>query len=91
MSTDFDWRSRYSAKISTPADAVRAIPRGRRILIASGAAEPVSLVEALVTDGDHLADNEIVHLLTLGPAPYTNPGLERRFRHTAFFIGANVR
>jgi acyl-CoA hydrolase/GNAT superfamily N-acetyltransferase len=60
-------------------------------LIASGAAEPVSLVEALVSDGDHLADNEIVHLLTLGPAPYTDRGLESRFRHTAFFIGANVR
>ena len=49
------------------------------------------MVEALVTDGDHLADNEIVHLLTLGPAPYVAPGLEHRFRHTAFFIGQNVR
>lgn len=70
---------------------MKRIARGRRILIGSGAAEPSALVEALVSAGDHLEDNEIVHLLTLGPAPYVKPGLERRFRHTAFFIGANVR
>jgi acyl-CoA hydrolase len=32
-----------------------------------------------------------VHLLTLGPAPYVKPEFSQRFRHTAFFIGANVR
>ena len=30
-------------------------------------------------------------VMTLGSAPYVKPGLEHRFRHTAFFIGANVR
>ena len=29
--------------------------------------------------------------MTLGKAPYVAPGLEQRFRHMAFFIGANVR
>jgi acyl-CoA hydrolase/GNAT superfamily N-acetyltransferase len=82
---------RWAHKVCTPAQAVKRIARGRRILIGSGAAEPTSLVGALVTDGDHLADNEIFHLLTLGPAPYVDPGMERRFRHLAFFIGANVR
>ncbi|MBK8996014.1 MAG: GNAT family N-acetyltransferase [Myxococcales bacterium] len=86
-----DWKTRYADKISSPQAAVKLIHRGRRILIGSGAAEPTSLVEALVSHGDHLADNEIVHLLTLGPAPYVAPGLEHRFRHTAFFIGQNVR
>lgn len=86
-----DWQDRYRAKLATPAEAVGLIRPGRRILIGSGAAEPVSLVEALVSHGDHLADNEIVHLLTLGPAPYVRPEFAARFRHTAFFIGANVR
>jgi acyl-CoA hydrolase/GNAT superfamily N-acetyltransferase len=86
-----DWRARYADKVSTAADAIRLIHRGRRILIGSGAGEPTSLVEALVSHGDHLADNEVVHLLTLGPAPYVAAGLEHRFRHTAFFIGQNVR
>lgn len=86
-----DWQRRYAAKIATAAQAVRLIPPHRRILIGSGAAEPGRLVEAMVTHGDHLEENEIVHLMTLGSAPYVQPGLERRFRHTAFFIGANVR
>jgi acyl-CoA hydrolase/GNAT superfamily N-acetyltransferase len=86
-----DWRERYASRLSTPEAAVRAIQRGRRILIGSGAAEPSRLVQAMVEHGQHLADNDVVHLLTLGPAPYVSPGCEHRFRHTAFFIGANVR
>lgn len=86
-----DWQKIYSTKLSSREEAIRAIPRGHRVLIGSGAAEPLRLVEALVSHGHHLADNEIVHLLTLGPAPYVEPGLERRFRHTAFFIGPNTR
>jgi acyl-CoA hydrolase/GNAT superfamily N-acetyltransferase len=86
-----DWRHRYREKLRTPASAIRAIQAGRRILIGSGAAEPTSLVSALVEHGDHLADNELVHLLTLGPAPYVRAEFAARFRHLAFFIGANVR
>ncbi len=86
-----DWQTRYSWKVASAEEAIRAIPPGRRILIGSGAAEPGRLVEAMVEHGTHLFGNEIVHLLTLGPAPYVAPGLQERFRHTAFFIGANVR
>ncbi len=82
---------RHADKVRDAADAIRAIKPGRRILIGSGAAEPGSLIEAMVEHGTHLADNDIVHLMTLGPAPYCAPGTEGRFRHTAFFIGQNVR
>ena len=86
-----DWQSRWAAKIATPEQAIRLIPSRKRILIGSGTAEPGRLVDAMVTHGNHLEANEIVHLMTLGSAPYVQPGLEQRFRHTAFFIGANVR
>ncbi|MCY1022350.1 bifunctional acetyl-CoA hydrolase/transferase family protein/GNAT family N-acetyltransferase [Pyxidicoccus sp. MSG2] len=86
-----DWRQRYADRVVTAEEAIRGILPGRRILIGSGAAEPVTLVRALVEKGEHLADNEVVHLLTLGPAPYVEPAHARRFRHTAFFIGSNVR
>lgn len=85
------WKDRFASKILSAEDAVRLVPAGSRILIGSGAAEPTRLVESLCTHGDHLAGNEIVHLLTLGPAPYVAPELAGRFRHTAFFIGSNVR
>jgi acyl-CoA hydrolase/GNAT superfamily N-acetyltransferase len=88
---DSAWLDHHRSRITTPAAAVKRIAAGRRILIGSGAAEPTTLVRALVEHGEHLADNEIVHLLTLGPAPYVSPDMRGRFRHTAFFIGSNVR
>jgi acyl-CoA hydrolase/GNAT superfamily N-acetyltransferase len=88
---DPNWQARYASKILTAQGAIRRIQAGQRIFIGSGAAEPVSLVEALVAHGEHLADNDVVHLLTLGAAPYTRPELSGRFRHAAFFIGPNVR
>jgi acyl-CoA hydrolase len=85
------WPERYASKTCIAADAVQKIPRGQRILIGSGAAEPTDLVDAMVAHGQQLAGNEVVHLLTLGPAPYVRPEMQGRFRHTAFFIGPNVR
>ncbi|RKH03799.1 bifunctional acetyl-CoA hydrolase/transferase family protein/GNAT family N-acetyltransferase [Corallococcus carmarthensis] len=86
-----DWCQRYADRVRTAEEALRGVLPGRRILIGSGAAEPVTLVRALVERGPSLADNEVVHLLTLGPAPYAEPGQAGRFRHVAFFIGPNVR
>lgn len=91
VSPQSNWQAVYASKVCTPAQAVARLERGRRFLIGSGAAEPAVLVRSLVTDGDHLADNEIVHILTLGPAPYVAPDQAARFRHTAFFIGPNTR
>jgi 4-hydroxybutyrate CoA-transferase len=36
-------------------------------------------------------DVEIVHMMTMGCAPYVAPEMEGHFRHNAVFIGANVR
>ncbi|HMK73501.1 MAG TPA: GNAT family N-acetyltransferase [Myxococcaceae bacterium] len=85
------WREQFAARLMTPEEAIRLLRPGRRIFIGSGAAQPLSLVDALVRFGNHLADNEVVHILTLGPAPYTAPECADRFRHNAFFIGPNVR
>ncbi len=86
-----DWQDVYASKRTTPDEAVLRIPKGRPILIASGAAEPLGLVEALGRNASHFSDNQVVHLMTLGPAPYVRPELTENFRHNAFFIGANVR
>lgn len=85
------WQERYAATRTTAAEAIGRIGKGKHIFLGSGAAEPVSLVEQLVAQAGHFADNPIVHLLTLGPAPYVEPRYEQAFRHNAFFIGGNVR
>lgn len=72
-------------------EAVACVRSGHRVLVGSGCAAPQPLLEALVTRADSLRDVELVHLLTMGIAPYAEPGYERAFRHNAFFIGRNVR
>lgn len=84
------WQERYADKIRSAAQAVSVIRHGCRVFIGSGAAEPQSLVEALSSRED-ISDTEIVHIMTLGTAPYTEARLGDRFRHNAFFIGPNVR
>ena len=85
------WQIRYPNKVATALEAIRRISPGQRIFIGSGAAEPAKLVEALVTGGDHLADNEIVHILTLGPAPYVRAGLRAALSPRRLLHRRNVR
>jgi hypothetical protein len=40
--------------------AISTIPKGKHLFVGSGAAEPVGLVEELVTQADRFADNRIV-------------------------------
>ncbi len=87
---DTDWQSRYHAKVETATHAVRRIRHGSRVFVGSGAGEPQSLVRALAAR-ENLDDAEIVHIMTLGVAPYAEPRFDQRFRHNAFFIGANTR
>jgi len=71
--------------------AIRSIHKGRRILIGSGCAEPQFLVKALIRNAKYFRDNEIVHILTVGIAPYGEAQFADNFRHNAFFIGNNIR
>ncbi|MBX3459327.1 MAG: acetyl-CoA hydrolase/transferase family protein [Planctomycetes bacterium] len=75
----------------TPDQAVADIQSNQRVFIGSGAAEPVSLVNALTARAPGLRNVNILHILTLGDAPYVAPQYAASFRHTAFFIGSNVR
>ncbi len=91
MKPDTQWQEAHATKISTVAAAIGELRPGQTILIGSGAAEPAALVNGLVTFGGHLFGNRIFHIMTLGPAPYVDSSVHSRFRHSAFFIGANVR
>jgi len=91
MSAASDWKVRYAAKLVSAVEAVSGIRRGQRVFIGSGAAEPQSLVSALAERGGELADNQIIHIRTLGVAPYAESKFSERFRYNTFFIGDNVR
>jgi len=87
-----EWRERYvRSRVMDAREAMGLIKKGERIFVASNCGVPQALVEALVEHSNDLADCEIVHLLTQGDAPYVDASFHDRFRHNAFFVGANVR
>jgi len=85
------WEIEYKKKIRTPEEALRCVQSGMRVYIQPGCAEPETLVEALMQIGPRVEDVEIVHMMTMGTAPYVAPEMAGHFRHNAVFIGANVR
>lgn len=72
-------------------EAVAGVRSGERVFFGSGAAEPAALISALTARCSELHGVNLLHILTLGDAPYVAPEMAESFRHTAFFIGANVR
>lgn len=85
------WQIEYKKKLRTPDEALRCVQSGMRVYIQPGCAEPETLVEALIRRAPFVEDVEIVHMMTLGAAPYVAPDMAGHFRHNAVFIGANVR
>jgi len=72
-------------------EALSYIKTGDHIFVGSACGEPQYLVNGLVEKAKHLADNEILHVHTLGVAPYAKPVYSGRFRLNAFFVGINTR
>ncbi len=91
MPTTTPWNKRYASKLVEAREAVATIKRGQRVFIGSGAAEPQALTTALAEHGENLADNQIIHIRSLGVVPYTQSKFSERFRYNTFFIGENVR
>src|SRR5262249_60399202 len=85
------WEIGYKNKLRTPDEALGCVQSGMRVYIQPGCAEPETLVEALMQRGPYVQDVEIVHMMTMGKAPYVAPEMEGHFRHNAVFIGGNVR
>src|SRR5438552_2554239 len=85
------WEAAYLEKIRTADDALRFVESRMRVYIQPGCAEPETLVEALMRRGPAVRDVEIVHMMTMGVAPYVAPEMAGHFRHNAVFIGSNVR
>lgn len=81
----------YSKKLTTADEAVKRIKSGDNIVIQPGCAVPLELVRAMVRRKDDLENVTIYHILIVGELPYVNPGMEKHFKHKAFFTGANVR
>jgi acyl-CoA hydrolase/RimJ/RimL family protein N-acetyltransferase len=88
---EFDWKERYKDKIRTAPAAMKLIKSGNSIFIGTGCAQPQHLVNALVEHSSKIYDAHIIHLLTMGTAPYADEKFRDKFKMNSFFIADNVR
>ncbi len=87
----FDWKEKYKDKISNAAVAMKLIKPGNSIFIGTGCGQPQHLVNTLVEYSTHIYDVHIIHLLTMGTAPYADEKFREKFKTNSFFIAENVR
>jgi acyl-CoA hydrolase len=88
-------RQRFGHKFAQPADIFRKIRRGDRVFIGTGCGEPQYLVQALLDFAEHnpsaIYDAEVMHIWSLGLAPYAQERFQRNFRLNSFFISRSTR
>jgi len=81
----------YNQKVVTADEAAVHIKSGDNIVIQPGCAAPMELIKAMVNRKDELENVRLYHILIVGDLPYVKPGMEKHFKHIAFFIGGNTR
>jgi acetyl-CoA hydrolase len=86
-----DWTNIYQSRITTAEEAVRVVESGNRIFLTGNVSVPQKALGALVDYAPNLHDVEICQALTIGPADYVNPGMEKHLRVNTLFISHNVR
>lgn len=88
-------KSEYPDKFVGPEKAFDIIRRGDHLFIGTGCGEPQYLVRSLAeyvhSHPKAFFDTEVLHVWTLGVAPYADERLKQNFRHNSFFIGDNTR
>ena len=85
------WKEKYKSKVVSSDDALKVVKSGDKVVIQPGCAAPMELIRALVRKKDELMDVLLYHILIVGDLPYLAPGMDKHFKHKAFFIGGNAR
>ena len=90
-----EFKARHPEKFAPEERIFGRIRRGDRIFVGTGCGEPQYLVRALIeyvrSNPKAFFDAEVLHVWTLGVAPYADEQFQANFRHNSFFIGNNTR
>ncbi len=85
----------YPEKFVSEENVFSHISPGNRIFISTACGEPQHLVRSLISFVENnpkaFFDAEVLHVWTLGIAPYTDEKFKQNFRHDSFFIGNITR
>ncbi|MGB4697745.1 MAG: acetyl-CoA hydrolase, partial [Methanothrix sp.] len=90
-----EFKKTYPEKFLPPETIFSHIHAGDRIFIGTGCGEPQFLVAELVNYVNNnpkaFFDAELIHIWTLGVAPYTDEKFQDNFRLDSFFVGDSTR
>ncbi len=90
-----EFKKTYPEKFLPPEIIFSHIHAGDRIFIGTGCGEPQYLVAELVNYVNNnpkaFFDAELIHIWTLGVAPYTDEKFQDNFRLDSFFVGDSTR
>ena len=85
----------FPDKFASEKAVFNRIRPGSRIFISTACGEPQYLVNALIeyvkAKPKAFFDAQVIHVWTLGIAPYTDEKFKTNFRHNSFFIGNATR
>ena len=88
-------KQKYPEKFASETVIFNNIHRGDTIFIGSACAEPQHLTHGLIkyvqAHPKAFFDAEVLHIRSLGVAPYTSEKYRQNFRHNSFFIGESTR
>ncbi|MGD1119457.1 MAG: acetyl-CoA hydrolase/transferase C-terminal domain-containing protein [Dehalococcoidales bacterium] len=86
-----NWQEEYKQKLTTADQAVKSIKSGDRVVVGHAYGQPQQLVKAMIDNKDAYENVEIVHMVSLSPAPYCRQDMQKHFIHNSFFVGVNSR
>jgi len=90
-----EFKKLHPEKFASEEEIFSHIHAGDRIFIGTGCGEPQYLVSALVNyvrnHPKAFLDAELIHVWTLGVAPYTDEKFQENFRLDSFFVGDSTR
>ncbi|MBN2028147.1 MAG: GNAT family N-acetyltransferase [Actinobacteria bacterium] len=88
-------KQRFPEKFLPQEKIFDRIKKGGRLFVGTGCGEPQHLVAALVDFVEShpmsVIEAEVLHVWTLGVAPYTDSKFKKNFRYNTFFIGDSAR
>ncbi len=89
------YKDAYPEKFVSANKIFQQIHRGDKIFISTGCGEPQYLISALTEYIDShpkaFAEAEVMHVWSLGVAPYSDEKFNYNFRHNSFFVGDSTR
>jgi acyl-CoA hydrolase/GNAT superfamily N-acetyltransferase len=90
-----EFKIKYKNKFTAENEIFSHIHRGDRIFISTACGEPQYTLQALMKYVENnpkaFAEAEVMHIWTLGVAPYDDKKYTYNFRHNSFFVGDNTR